>query len=29
MDIKLSGAQLSKIIQSGRFLGKSLGNSDG
>ena len=28
MDIKLSEAQLSKIIQSGRFLGKSLGNSD-
>ena len=25
-DIKLSKAQLSKLIQSGRFLGKTLGN---
>ena len=26
MDVKLNQAQLSKIIQSGRFLGKTLGN---
>ena len=28
-DIKLSKAQLSKIIQSGRLLGKTLGNEIG